>query len=137
MKFERYLGRTQMVVVFFDGQSGADLDPWLTQLRDHYDKVKAARIQVIGISQATPYANREAEKRSQEFPFPLLTDIGKDLPAPAHTLFGRFDPADGSFQTGVFLVDRSGMVETEAGKYKPVNDAQAAVKTLTEGKWPQ
>lgn len=137
VKFERYLGRTKMVVVFFDGETGADADPWLTQLRDHHDAVKVAGVQVIGIGLATPYANREAEKRSQDFPFPLLSDIGKDTPAPAHTRWGRFDPSDGTFHTGVFLVDRSGMVETQAGKLKPVSDPQTAVKALCAGRWPE
>ena len=137
VKFERYLGRTKMVVVFFDGETGADADPWLTQLRDHHDQVKAAGVQVIGIGLATPYANRESEKRSQDFPFPLLSDIGKDNPAPAHTKWGRFDPSDGTFQTGVFLVDRSGMVETQAGKFKPVSDPAGVVKSLCAEKWPE
>ncbi|MCC7168758.1 MAG: redoxin domain-containing protein, partial [Rhodospirillales bacterium] len=92
VKFERYLGRTRMIVVFFDGEQGADRDPWLTQLRDHIEQVKVAQVQVVGIGLATPYANREAEKRSQDFPFPVLSDIGKNIPAPAHTLWGRFDP---------------------------------------------
>ncbi len=137
VKFERYLGRTQLVVVFFDAELGADRDPWLTQLRDRHDKVQEASVQVIGISTATPYANREAAQRSKEFPFPLLSDIGPDIPAPAHTLWGRFDPSDGSFQTGVFLVDRSGMVEMAGRSYKPVADSQAVVQALCEGKWPE
>ena len=137
VKFERYLGRTKLVVVFFDGETGADADPWLTQLRDHHNQVQAAGVQVIGIGLATPYANREAEKRSRDFPFPLLSDIGKDTPAPAHTKWGRFDPSDGTFQTGVFLVDRSGMVETQAGKFQPDSDPQAAVKALCDGQWPE
>ena len=76
VKFERYLGRTKMVVVFFDGETGADADPWLTQLRDHHDQVQAAGVQVIGIGLATPYANREAEKRSQDFPCFHRADTG-------------------------------------------------------------
>ncbi len=126
-----------MIVVFFDGATGADRDPWLAQLRDHHDKVKAAQVQVIGISTATPYANREAEHRSKAFPFPLLSDIGKEIPAPVHTLWGRFDPSDGAFRTGVFLVDRSGNVEIEGSSYKPVADPQAVVQALCEGKWPE
>jgi peroxiredoxin len=137
VKFERYLGRTQMVVVFFDGETGADHDPWLTQLRDQHDTVKAAGVQVIGIGVATPYANRQASERSQPFPFPILSDIGKDNPAPAHTQWGRFDPSDGSFHTGVFLVDRSGMVETDNRGFKPVSDPLSVVKALCEGKWPE
>ncbi len=137
VKFERYLGRTRMVVVFFDGETGADRDPWLTQLRDHHETVKAAGVQVIGIGVATPYANRQAGERSQAFPFPILSDIGKDNPAPAHTQWGRFDPTDGSFDTGVFLVDRSGMVETQGRTFKPVTDPKAVVQALCAGKWPE
>lgn len=137
VKFERYLGRTQMVVVFFDGESGADHDPWLTQLRDHHERVKAAGVQVVGIGVATPFANRQAGERSQPFPFPILSDIGKDLPAPAHTQWGRFDPSDGSFHTGVFLVDRSGMVETNGRNFQPVSDPAAVVKSLCDGHWPE
>ena len=137
VKFERYLGRTRMVVVFFDGETGADLDPWLTQLRDQHDTVKAAGVQVIGIGVATPYANRQAGERSQAFPFPILSDIGKDNPAPAHTQWGRFDPSDGSFHTGVFLVDRSGMVETQGRNFKPVGDTKAVVQALCAGKCPE
>ena len=137
VKFERYLGRTQLVVVFFDGETGADRDPWLTQLRDHHDRVKAAQVQVIGISTATPYANREAERRSQEFPFPLLSDISQDTPAPAHTLWGLLDPRDGSLHTGVFLVDRSGMVEVEGSSYKLEADPQAAIQAICKGTWPE
>jgi len=137
VKFERYLGRTKMVVVFFDGEAGADRDPWLTQLRDHHDQVEAAGVQVIGIGMTTPFANREAEKRSKDFPFPLLSDIGRDVPAPAHTQWGRFDRSDGTYLTGVFLVDRSGMVELQAGKFKPVSDPQAVVSALCQGHWPE
>lgn len=137
VKFERYLGRTRMVVVFFDGETGADHDPWLTQLRDQHETVKAAGVQVIGIGVATPYANRQAGERSQAFPFPILSDIGKDNPAPAHTQWGRFDPTDGSFDTGVFLVDRSGMVETQGRSFKPVTDPDAVVKAVCAGKWPE
>ena len=68
----------------------------------------------------------KASRLSKDFPFPLLSDIGRDAPAPAHTQWGRFDRSDGTLLTGVFLVDRSGMVELQAGKFKPVMSAAAA-----------
>lgn len=136
VKFERYLGRTKMVIVFFDGEAGADADPWLTQLRDHHDQVKAGGVQVIGIGMATPFANRQAGERSAKFPFPILSDIGRDRPAPAHTAWGRFDSATASFLTGVFLVDRSGMVEIDSHGYRPVSDPEGVIKSICEGKWP-
>ncbi len=67
VKFERYLGRTRMVIVFFDGEKGADADPWLSQLRDHHAYVVAAGAQVIGIGMATPYANRQAVSARPSF----------------------------------------------------------------------
>ena len=137
VKFERYLGRTKMAIVFFDGEKGADADPWLSQLRDHHAYVVAAGAQVIGIGMATPYANRQAGDRSSKFPFPILSDIGRDRPAPAHTAWGRFDPDNGTFLTGLFLVDRSGMVEIDSRGYVPVRDPSAVVKSLCEGKWPE
>ena len=97
----------------------------------------AAGAQVIGIGMATPYANRQAGERSSKFPFPILSDIGRDRPAPAHTAWGRFDPDSGTFLTGLFLVDRSGMVEIDSRGYVPASDPAAIVKSLCEGKWPE
>lgn len=137
VKFERYLGRTRMVVIFFDGEKGADHDPWLLQLRDQINTVEASGVQVVGIGISTPYANREAEKRSRDFPFPILSDIGQDIPAPAHTRWGMFDRESGVYSTGVFLVDRSGMVEFERGQYQPVPDPGQVIQSICSGNWPE
>ena len=126
-----------MVVVFFDGDQGADRDPWLTQLRDHHAQVESAGVQVVAIGMATPYANRQAGERSTGFPFPILSDIGRDVPAPAHTAWGRFDPDRGEFLTGIFLIDRSGMVEIDSRGYCPVRDPQQVVAELCAGRWPE
>lgn len=136
VKFERYLGRTRIVLIFFDGEQGADNDPWLPQLRDHFDQLKAARIQVVGVGFASPYANRQAAERTVPFPFPICSDIGHDRPAPAHTAWGLFDPEQQVFRTGMFLIDRSGMVETERGRPRPTDDPAKAVVELIAGRWP-
>lgn len=141
VKFERYLGRTKLAVVFFDGPAGADVDPWLRQLRDHHDAVSraGAGVQVIAVSTATPFAIHQAEERAGgPFPFPVLTDIDprQPIPAPVHRLWGLYDDETNTTRTGVFLVDRAGMVTTGAGGPVPVPDADAAIAALCRGEWP-
>jgi peroxiredoxin len=139
VKFERYLGRTRMIVVFFDGGGGADADPHLTQLGDHITEVQNAGVQVIGISTATRYANEQAASRGgQPFPFPLLTDIDpqQPIPAPVHQQFGLYDLASGTTRRGVFLIDRAGMVAWENGHPQPVAEPDRLVALICRGQWP-
>jgi len=135
VKFERYLGRTRMAVLFYDGEAGADQDALLCSLRDHHDAVEKAGVQVVGISTATPYANRSAGERSGgEFPFPLLSDV--DLAWPVHRLWGMIDPQTDQPRSGLFLVDRGGRVTAQAGQPIPVPDSVVIVEALVQGRWP-
>ncbi len=139
VKFERYLGRTRLIVVFFDAEQGADADPHLVALRNGMDGVERAGVQVIGISTATRYANRQAEERAGEpFPFPLLTDIDpqQPIPAPVHQQFGRYDVESQTTQTGVFLIDRAGMVAFAGNLPQPVEQPERLIGLLTRGQWP-
>lgn len=139
VKFERYLGRTRMIVVFFDGERGADADPWLTELSAHLEQVQDAGVQVIGISTATRYANSQAAERAgRPFPFPLLTDIDprQPIPAPAHQQFGLYDIASATTRTGVFLIDRAGMVAWEHDHPQPAADPDRLIALLCRGQWP-
>ena len=139
VKFERYLGRTRMIVVFFDGEEGADADPHLKKLRDHVSDVQDSGVQVIGVSTATRYANEQAATRAGEpFPFPLLTDIDpqQPIPAPVHQQFGLYDIESGTTQTGVFLIDRAGMVAWENGHPQPVAEPDRLIALLCRGQWP-
>lgn len=135
VKFERYLGRTRMVVLFYDGDAGADRNALLGRLRDHHDAVEQAGVQVVGISTATPYANRAAAERAGgEFPFPLLSDV--DLSLPVHRMWGMVDRQTGQPRVGLFLVDRGGRVAVQSGRPQPVRDPAAVVETLIQGRWP-
>ena len=139
VKFERYLGRTRLLVVFFDGERGADADPYLTTLRDNIRKVERAGVQVVGISTATRYANRQADDRGGEpFPFPLLTDIDprQPIPAPVHQQFGLYDIESAATRTGVFLIDRAGMVAWEGDAPQPVAEPDPLIRLITRGQWP-
>ena len=55
VKLERYYGRAPIVIVFFDRDAGADKDPYLTQLRDCFDRLDADGIEVVGISRASSF----------------------------------------------------------------------------------
>lgn len=139
VKFERYLGRTPLLVVFFDGERGVNADPFLPRLRDGIEQVEVAGVQVIGISTATPFANREAEKLSgRDYPFPLLTDVDAVLgaPLPVHHLWGLVDEIGTTSRTGVFFIDRAGHVTWESGRPKPAESPESVVAQLLRGESP-
>ncbi|REJ96388.1 MAG: hypothetical protein DWQ34_03895 [Planctomycetota bacterium] len=140
VKFERYLGRTRLVVVFYEAATGADEDPHLVRLRRHIEDVAAAGVQVVGISTAVPAENRRAAERAGgEFPFPLLTDIDPvhQSTGAVHGQWGLSDPETGALQTGLFLVDRAGMVGTDDGTPVPEESPESVVDALCSGRWPR
>jgi peroxiredoxin len=139
VKLERYYGRAPIVLVFFDKQTGAHADPYLTRLRDCFDAIQAAGTQVVGISRATPFENQQAEQRAgREFPFPLLSDVHPQglSPAPIHIQFGLFDPTTDATRTGLFVIDRAGRIARDGERPRPVRDPDAAIEELCRGEWP-
>ena len=69
-RLKSFLGRHSLLVVFFDGQTGADADKTLNHLKQHSAELKAADYHVIAVSSALPQQNRKTD-----FPplFHLLT----------------------------------------------------------------
>ena len=53
-----FLGRHRILIVFYDGSSGAEKDPVLLRLRRDFAAVKKADVIVLGISTAIPQLNR-------------------------------------------------------------------------------
>lgn len=106
VKFERYLGRHEILVIFFDGEAGADHDPVLMRVRRRFDELNRRGVKVVGISAAIPQFNRQAAERSGPFPFPLLSDPEFYM----HRLWGRYDEDQLRTQTGAFWIDRAGTV---------------------------
>lgn len=141
VKFERFLGRQRVVLLFFDAQQGAHQDPRLLALAEHADQLKRSGIEIVAISDATPYANLEAgKKRGSDFPFPLLTDIDLRIPAtsPVHRLYGLYDERKEVSLNGMFLVARDGTVPVGPnGKPLPVADESETLRQLIAGKWPR
>ena len=114
-KLDRYIGRHEILLVFFDGELGADHDPLLQQVRDHFADLKRRGIQVVAVSAAIPQLNRQAVQRSGKFPFPLLSDP-EDL---IHRLWGLYAEEELRSQTGVFMIDRAGRVAWSGRSPRP------------------
>jgi len=140
VKFERFLGRQRVVLLFFDAERGAASDPSVQALADNFDVLKRAGIEVVAISDNTPYANQQEEKKwGREFPFPLLTDVTRNGGiSPVHHLYGLYDSRHRKAQNGLFLVARDGTVPVgPGGKPLPVADIEATIRQLCAGEWPR
>jgi peroxiredoxin len=114
-----YLGRHQIILVFFDGRLGADRDPALLWFARNAKQIEAANIKVFGISGALSPQNRAAVKRLEQqdlaAPFVLLADPPPTEGAPGmgylvHNQWGRYDRQTGQSLQGLFLIDRAGQV---------------------------
>jgi len=125
-----YLGRHRILVLFFDGKTGADRDPMALRLRDEFDRLRKNNIKVLAVSAALPQENRKVIQRSGPFPFPLLSD--PDLRV--HRLWGRIDEHSGRPQTGLFLIDRAGKVDWADGSPRPLTDPKTTVDELIAGR---
>ena len=133
VKFERYLGRTALLILFFDADSAPDENVPLSLLRDHYNALNDAGIDVVAVSPATPFAVREAERRTgRKYPFPVLTDIDQrsPVPVPVHRLWGLADDDSPAIRTGMFFVERDGSVATDNGRPRPLEKPEAFVDKL-------
>ena len=118
VKIERYLGRQEVLLIFFDGDVGADRDPVLLRVRQQFPELKRRGVHVVGVSPAIPQYNRQAMERSGKFPFPLLSDPEYFI----HRLWGRYDEDRRESQTGVFWIDRAGQVAWSGQSPRPEAD---------------
>lgn len=127
VKFERYLGRHRVLVVFYDGERGAHENPVLRQLAGHPEQVKSSHAVVVGVSTALPQENERAiERMGSAFPGQLLTDLDLEI----HRKWGRFDPETEKPIPGVFLVDRTGRVAFADGVPQPVAEVDPVLEEL-------
>jgi peroxiredoxin len=129
-----FLGRHQVIVLFFDGEAGADKDAELLRLRSRFAELVARDVKVIAISSALPQENRAAMsiERAGPYPFPLLSDFDPISPAEAlriHRQWGRFDPVTNKPIPGAFVIDRKGQVLFAGPGPKPMKNIDHAVET--------
>ena len=133
VKLERYLGRQEVLLVFFDGDVGADRDPILLRVRQQFDELKRRGVQVVAVSAAIPQYNRQAMDRVGKFPFPLLSDPEFFI----HRLWGRYDEDQLKTLTGVFLIDRAGQVAWSKETPHPEADLDRVLPPLKSSTLPE
>ncbi|MGE0378870.1 MAG: hypothetical protein AB7Q45_26005, partial [Planctomycetaceae bacterium] len=138
VKFERYLGRTRLLLLFIADTPAAE-HPLVLQLLGQSELMDSANVQVIVVGMATPYANRESERRlGRSLPFPVLTDVNLQTPepAPTHRLWGLAgdDPAD--VREGLYLIDRDGAVNWPGAAPQPAADPAQTIEAVARSEWP-
>ncbi len=139
VRLAAFLGRHKIIVLFFDGDAGrdvdpetagADNDPELMRLRERFEELQSHNVKVVAVSAALPQQNRAAMDRVGKFPFPLVTDIDPLDPTNVlriHRQWGRINAENDKPRTGVFLVDRKGQVSCTVDGPKPMANVDAAV----------
>jgi peroxiredoxin len=137
VNLESFLHRHQIVLVFFDGQTGPESSSVLTQLRDFHPALKREGIILLGVSTALPQQIRN--NSLQPFPFALLSDVNAIQADSVHRQWGRFVPPPANDQPagtlpGVFVIDRSGLVAWEGDAPKPEAQPDRILNTLLSGK---
>ncbi|MHC4877233.1 MAG: redoxin domain-containing protein [Planctomycetota bacterium] len=121
-RLERYLGRQALLLVFFDGEAGAEASETLQHLRSHADQIDERGIMVVGVSSALPQQNEKLD-------FPDSFRFVTDLPPiwAAHRRWNCFDESAEQPVSNVFFVDRAGNVPVEDGLPVPLENSSAEI----------
>jgi peroxiredoxin len=128
-----WLGRHQIVVVFFDGERGADQDANLLRLRERFSELNAPSVKIVGVTAVAPQVNRAAIERGGSFPFPLVSDIDPQNPEGTmriHRHWGRLDSRSEKPVPGIFLIDRKGSVAYIGTTPKSYDNADQVIEQI-------
>jgi peroxiredoxin len=134
VRLSAWLGRHRIILVFFDGERGADQDADLLKLRDRFAELKDTDVKIVGVTLSIPQINRAAMDRAGgTFPFPLVSDI--DFQSPEGTMrihrhWGRLDAIGEQPLKGVFLIDRKGQVAYVGPIPKPYDNVDQVIEIL-------
>ena len=134
VRLSAWLGRHRIILVFFDGERGADQDADLLKLRDRFAELKDTDVKIVGVTLSIPQVNRAAMDRAGgTFPFPLVSDI--DFQSPEGTMrihrhWGRLDAIGEQPLKGVFLIDRKGQVAYVGPIPKPYDNVDQVIEIL-------
>ena len=129
-----WLGRHRIIVIFFDGDQGADNDVDLLRLRDRFAELQAHDVKVVGVTVAIPQVNRAAMERAGGlFPFPLVSDVDPQSPEGTlriHRHWGRLDSVTEKPLPGAFLIDRKGQVAYVGPIPKPYDNVDQIIDLI-------
>ena len=134
VRLSAWLGRHRIILVFFDGERGADQDADLLKLRDRFAELKDTDVKIVGVTLSIPQVNRAAMDRAGgTFPFPLVSDIDFQYPEGTmrnHRHWGRLDAIGEQPLKGVFLIDRKGQVAYVGPIPKPYDNVDQVIEIL-------
>lgn len=135
VKFERYLSRHRIVLVFFDSKLPPDQDDRLVKLRANLPMLKRYETVVVGVSGGLPQENR----RGTLFPFPLLTDVVQREAGSrydVHKLWGSYNEQADAPEFKMFLIDRKGTVAWDGDKPRAIENSMTVINALINGQDP-
>jgi peroxiredoxin len=121
-RLERYLGRQALLLVFFDGEAGAEASQTLRHLRSHSEQIDRRGVMVVAVSSALPQQNEKLD-------FPDSFRFVTDLPPiwEAHRRWDCFDESTEQPLEKVFFVDRAGNVTVSNGLPVPLENETTAI----------
>ena len=127
VRLEGYLGRHEILLVFFDGETGFGRDPVLRRLAAQQDELRSSGLVVLAVSTALPQENRQligglveagVLEPDRPLPFRVLSDVDYRV----HEDWGRWDAEQQRTHPAAFLIDRAGDVAWSDGAPQPVAD---------------
>lgn len=124
-RLQGWLGRHQILLVFFDGRSDAAADPVLRHLREHSADLQRTNTFVAAVSTALPSQNQSVDLPST---FALVTDLPPDCSI--HRMWKCFDAGNGKPLQAVFLIDRAGNVAEDGGSPSPLTNVDTEIDRL-------
>jgi peroxiredoxin len=126
-RLDRYLGRQEVIVVFFDRAKGANGDPVLAELKKQTQTLKSRGIFVVAVSSALPQENRKAGFETP-IPFVFVTDTGPDQIWKYHRPWGCLDEDAGTAIPTAFFIDRAGRTQMRDGKPVPITPKDVSAR---------
>lgn len=143
VKLSRYVGRHEIVLVFFDGAAGVHKNSTMQLLAENIDRL-ATDLIIVGVSDVLPQVNERflkqwnADRERQRLPelrFVLLSDVDFSPDGPrdkwkVHRQWRRYDAATKQSLTGGFFIDRKGQVAWGPGGPVAITDPKQLLDRL-------
>lgn len=126
-RLKSFLGRHELVLVFFDEQTGLS-DPVVVWLREHADQLRGANVKVFAISRGLPQHHRTMLEETLATDEPLPFQMLSDLDGKVHEQYGLSVKKASKPATRVFLIDRAGNLPWNREHPLPAEDPRAELE---------
>lgn len=133
-QLEGYLHRHRIVLVFFDASQGIDSDPTMRRIREFAPAIKRSGVKLIAVSLPL---RPEFKFQAENFPFPVLHDTRSGQRDSSSVLWGTAvlpaKSAVAEIRPAMFVIKRTGRVEFQGDKPKPVDNPELFLTQLISG----